>query len=358
MLDRLLHQLVQAAGKDAAVMVVSAHGVRRHGAAPPRAGRGDNDAWKSPHGIFAACGPGFAEDALVFGATVLDVAPTVLTWFGLPIGDDMEGRVLIEGFAQAPEVARVASWEPAQGLASSRWKLPGSRAQLPGGGQTPARIRLESGTVLSGCGALRRRAADSGATISRLPGAGGTGPGAFPVPIGAAPSSPRPQRHSRWFWKRSPPAIWSLLLRAELCLAKGQTGEARSLVHQARDLHPTHPDAMRRLGMLLLELREWTPLAELAKEALKLDDNEPLAWLGLAEAQLRRRLPAEAEEAALRAIGLNYYLPQAHFVLARALIAQSKWHAARETMQTLLRLQPNNRAAAAYAKRMGQQRDG
>jgi tetratricopeptide (TPR) repeat protein len=96
-------------------------------------------------------------------------------------------------------------------------------------------------------------------------------------------------------------------------------------------------------------------LADLAKQALKLDDNDALAWLGLAEAQLRKGLAAEAEEAALRAIGLNYYLVQAHFVLARALIAQGKWPQARDTMQTLLRLQPNNRAAAAYAKRMGPQ---
>ena len=43
--------------------------------------------------------------ALVFGAGVLDVAPTVLTWFSLPIGDDMEGRVLIESFATAPQGA-------------------------------------------------------------------------------------------------------------------------------------------------------------------------------------------------------------------------------------------------------------
>jgi cytochrome c-type biogenesis protein CcmH/NrfG len=70
---------------------------------------------------------------------------------------------------------------------------------------------------------------------------------------------------------------------------------------------------------------------------------------------LRKGLAAEAEEAALRAIGLNYYLAQAHFVLARALIAQGKWPQARDTMQTLLQLQPNNRAAASYVKRMGRQ---
>ncbi len=131
--------------------------------------------------------------------------------------------------------------------------------------------------------------------------------------------------------------------------------EARALVDEAWKLHPSQADALRRLGLLLLRLREWNALAELARQALKLDDHDALAWLGLAEAQLRKRLPAEAEEAALRAIGLNYYMAQAHFVLTRALIAQGKWQQARETMQILLQLQPNNRAAATYAKRIERQ---
>jgi len=150
-----------------------------------------------------------------------------------------------------------------------------------------------------------------------------------------------------------PAGIWALLPRAELCIAKRDFREARSLVTEAWNSHPTHPDALRRLGLLLLRLRDWNALADLAKQALKLDDNDALAWLGLAEAQLRKQLAAEAEEAALRAIGLNYYLAQAHFVLARAFIAQGKWQQARDTMQTIQMLQPSNRAAAAYAKRMG-----
>jgi tetratricopeptide (TPR) repeat protein len=110
---------------------------------------------------------------------------------------------------------------------------------------------------------------------------------------------------------------------------------------------------LRRLGLLLVRLREWDALAELAKQALALDDNDAMAWLGLAEARLRKRMAAAAEEAALRAIGINYYLSQAHFVLARALVAQGKWQPAREAMQTLLQLQPGNRAAGGYVKRMG-----
>jgi hypothetical protein len=75
---------------------------------------------------------------LVFGATVLDVAPTVLTWFGLPIGEDMEGRVLLEGFGEAPEVTRVASWE----LNAARVSPPAAEA-CGSGPSSPASATLQ-----------------------------------------------------------------------------------------------------------------------------------------------------------------------------------------------------------------------
>ena len=352
-LDHLLHLLVQAAGNNTAVMVVSAHGVNRRPSPPIRVRGGDDEAWKSPYGILAVCGPGFASDALVSGAAVLDVAPTALTWFGLPIGDDMEGRVLVEGFVKSPAVTHVPSWEavpfvdPEQSAAEavspnnpreamlrreSNWNLaqsyldaarPEKALPILEGLFRAFPERAELGHALFHCQLTLEKLVEAAETLEV-------------VLEGVAAG------------------IWPLLLRAQLCVAKGEFREARSLVSQAWDLRPTHPDALRRLGLLLLRLREWKALADLASQVLKLDDNEALAWLGLAEAQLRMRLAAESEAAALRAIGLKYYMPQAHFVLARALISQGKWAQAREAMQVLLQLQPNNRAAATYAKRLGQ----
>ncbi len=69
----------------------------------------------------------------------------------------------------------------------------------------------------------------------------------------------------------------------------------------------------------------------------------------MATARLRQGRAPEAQEAALRAIGLKYFLPDAHFILVRALVAQGRWAEARDTMQALLKMQPNNQAAAAYA---------
>jgi hypothetical protein len=352
MLDKMLGLLAQAAGPSASLMVVSAHGVSRRPIAPATLRSGNQEAWKSPFGVFAADGPGFAGQAAVVGATVLDVAPTILSYFGLPIGDDMEGRVLVEGFAEAPEVRRVATWEPAP----TAW--PTAAAEVSGADSSPtaAALRRESDWNLA------RSFLEAGRHAEALPVLEGLFRN-FPERAELAQTLfhcqltleklPEAAETLEVLLERLPPGIWSLLARAELCAARKEVREARSLVNEAWNLRPAHPDALRRLGVLLLRLREWSTLAELAEQALKQDENEPLAWAGLAEARLRQRHPAEAEEAALRAIRLNYYLPEAHFVLARALISQGKWEQGRQALQTLHRLQPGNRAAAVYSRRAG-----
>jgi predicted AlkP superfamily phosphohydrolase/phosphomutase len=52
-------------------------------------------------GILLARGPGLKKGVVVDGATLLDVAPTILHLMGSPIPDDLDGRVLTEVFADA-----------------------------------------------------------------------------------------------------------------------------------------------------------------------------------------------------------------------------------------------------------------
>jgi len=69
----------------------------------------------APDGFFLAVGDGVREGATVEGASILDVAPTVLYLMGLPVARDMEGRVLTEivedDFARAHAVSFVPSYE-------------------------------------------------------------------------------------------------------------------------------------------------------------------------------------------------------------------------------------------------------
>jgi tetratricopeptide (TPR) repeat protein len=135
-------------------------------------------------------------------------------------------------------------------------------------------------------------------------------------------------------------------------MAKKDFSHAHTLVAELNRLNPTHPLALRRLGLLLLRLREWNALEQIARRALGMDEQDPIAWLGLAASQLRKNNPKEAQESAARAIRLKYFLPDAHFILARALVAQGRWLEAHDAMQALLKIQPQNRTAATYLKRI------
>src|SRR5206468_5114182 len=55
------------------------------------------------------------RDERIYGASLIDIAPTVLTLFGLPIGQDMDGRPLLEAFEEIPKVKTIPSWESVEG---------------------------------------------------------------------------------------------------------------------------------------------------------------------------------------------------------------------------------------------------
>ncbi|NLE99843.1 MAG: sulfatase-like hydrolase/transferase [Anaerolineales bacterium] len=57
--------------------------------------RGDSGCHQ-PHGIFIAWGPHIPSGGATRGARIHDVAPTILHLLGLPVPDDMDGRVLTE----------------------------------------------------------------------------------------------------------------------------------------------------------------------------------------------------------------------------------------------------------------------
>jgi len=350
-IDNMIRHLIEIAGLGASTMIVSAHGARNQGI--PRGGfpPGDKEAWKSPYGIFVAAGPNFAPDALVHGAGILDIAPTILTWFGLPIGDDMEGRVLMEGFANLPEVTRVDSWESHLRMSADK------SSKNPATNDTPvaAGLRRESDWNFVQSCLDAARYTEALPVLDRLFRE-------FPERVEVAHALFQCQLALGQVTEAAgtlevaleslPAGVASLLPRAELALAQRNWSLARSLVQEAYQLNSINPMVLRKLGVLLLRLREWDALAKIAQTALARNEQDAIAWLGLAAAQLRLGKAAEAAAAATRAIQLKFFLPDAHFILARASLASGKWAEAREAMQTLLQLQPDNRAAAKYFSRL------
>jgi predicted AlkP superfamily phosphohydrolase/phosphomutase/predicted Zn-dependent protease len=115
--DMLLGVLMALAGPEAHVIVMSDHGFE------PGALRLKNiprepagiAAQHRPLGMIAMCGPGIKRDQRIYGGSLLDICPTLLALFGLPVGQDMDGRVLVEAFDVPPEVATIPSWDSVPG---------------------------------------------------------------------------------------------------------------------------------------------------------------------------------------------------------------------------------------------------
>ena len=115
--DMMLETLLNLAGPEATVLLVSDHGfhsdhLRPRGIPAEPAGPAVQH---RPFGIFCMKGQHIQQDERIYGATLLDVTPTILTLFGLPVGTDMDGRVLVQAFEEPPQIARIPSWEQEPG---------------------------------------------------------------------------------------------------------------------------------------------------------------------------------------------------------------------------------------------------
>jgi predicted AlkP superfamily phosphohydrolase/phosphomutase/tetratricopeptide (TPR) repeat protein len=115
--DMMLETLLNLAGPEATVLLVSDHGfhsdhLRPRGIPAEPAGPAVQH---RPFGIFCMKGQHIQQDERIYGATLLDVTPTILTLFGLPVGADMDGRVLVQAFEEPPQIARIPSWEQEPG---------------------------------------------------------------------------------------------------------------------------------------------------------------------------------------------------------------------------------------------------
>jgi predicted AlkP superfamily phosphohydrolase/phosphomutase/tetratricopeptide (TPR) repeat protein len=111
--DMMLETLLNLSGPEATVLLVSDHGfhsdhLRPRGIPAEPAGPAVQH---RPFGIFCMKGPHVQQDERIYGATLLDVTPTILTLFGLPVGADTDGRVLVQAFEEPPQIARIPSWE-------------------------------------------------------------------------------------------------------------------------------------------------------------------------------------------------------------------------------------------------------
>ena len=115
--DQMLGTLILKAGEGVDVVLLSDHGFHPDHLRPkaiPEIPAGPAIEHRD-FGILVMSGTGFKKDELIHGASVLDIAPTLLAMYGLPVGEDMDGKVLTAAFEELPAVDTIASWEEVSG---------------------------------------------------------------------------------------------------------------------------------------------------------------------------------------------------------------------------------------------------
>ena len=421
--DMMLETLLDLAGPETTVLLVSDHGfhsdhLRPRGIPAEPAGPAVQH---RPFGIFCMKGPHIQQDERIYGATLLDVTPTILTLFGLPVGQDMDGRVLVQAFGEPPQITRIPSWEqePGEcGMHPSDLRMDPAAAQAvlqqfvalgyiqpPSEDQSKAvasavreanynlaRDYLDCGRPgdalplleelarndpkqtrfqmhLAQCYlALNRR--DAAKQILQALITADLNPpepeevkGEEAEQINAtlpqtSPHETTTPEPSSETDKQPNPRPWADLLMGVINFEEGNMEAALTSLLKAEQSDPRLPNLHLRIGETYLRQKRTEDADRAFQQALDIDGDSPEAHLGLAMVRLRQRRNEEAAEQALLAVGLQHFLPLGHFYLGVALARLGHRQRAMLAFETCLSMLPGLVAAHRWLAALHSQPGG
>lgn len=412
--DHMLGTLLEEAGSDATVMIVSDHGFHSDHLRPrhiPVEAAGPAVQHR-PYGIFAIKGPGIKKDEVIYGASLLDICPTILTLVGLPVGNDMDGKPLVNIFEKPPDVASIESWD----------LIKGNDGMHPEGSVIDPLEAQETIDQLVALGYIEKpddnrekatkecrrellynlarsymEAGLHGESISILEGLFREWPNQFRFGIQLVQSymslqrikdaretldvilkrkkkysgevrkelkkfiqekkdfapedfSRKEQHELRRMRAEASTSSYAIeYMRGEVFLALGKAGEAIERFKKAEKISKEKPELYNRLGESFVKLREWGDAEKNYKKALDLDPDNAESYAGLSSTALGQRKNRLAVETGLVAVGLRFHAPRAHYCLGAALYRMGK---VREALQAFEVAAAQNPAYIAAHQRL------
>jgi predicted AlkP superfamily phosphohydrolase/phosphomutase/tetratricopeptide (TPR) repeat protein len=372
--DMMLGRLLQLAGDDVTAIVVSDHGYRSGGRRLKETAAGRHATLETlsmshrPQGVCVMAGPGVKRGEPLEGASLLDVTPTVLALFGVPLGADMDGRPWVEALRGPAEPDRVMSWDAISGDAGTH---PAELREDPAESLEAVRHLIELGYVEPPDEDTRRaidRTLDENRynlarslidarqptrAIELLEPLARKNPGhpGYHVALFEAYHSVGRNRDAR----RIADAMWSRGYRGPLVnlalgvleMAERRTESALRHLVEAERVNPNLPGLYVQIGRAYARMRQWPKAQDAFEKALRADEDNEAAWHGLAVAALARCDYEAAASHALRAVGLRTDYAEAHYHLGVALSRLGRPADAESALKRSLTLQPNLLAACA-----------
>nr|MBA3916645.1 alkaline phosphatase family protein [Terriglobales bacterium] len=389
--DMMLATLVELAGPETTIILVSDHGFHSDHLRPlsiPKEPAGPAVQHRN-FGIFCMTGPGLKKDERIHGATLLDITPTVLTLYGLPVGEDMDGRVLVQAWEELPAIKRIPSWDQVEGecgMHSVDLRMDPESAQMMmqqfaalGYIEAPAENQKDA---VEKCVRELRYNLGRDYLDARRP------LDALPLLKSLAEEAPEEKRFRLQLaqcyvsvrrWPEAKEILQSILAEREAELAQrtqdqaagatekgeldpkpvpvadslmavihfeeGNTEEALACLLRAELSDPQFPSLHIRIGEIYLRQRRFLDAERAFIRALQVDPESPEAHLGLAITYTRLRRSADAAEQALSAVGLQHFLPLGHYYLGLALTRLRNYSRAILAFETCLTMLPGMMAA-------------
>ncbi len=321
--DQMLARLLELAGPDAAVLLCSASGwftgAQRPALAPGE--HAENVGRQRTAGWAVLRAPGAKTDDLLYGGSLLDLAPTAAWLLGLPVAANLAGREWTHAFEKPPPLTRL----PAEKIS------PVPDAPAPTGDDEPARERRYAlARYLLSAG----RAAEAAPLLAALHLAWPhrAGPALHLIPalaalgraaearalldeLAARPEGglmPREGRRAKF----SPQFDF---MRGVLDLAENKLPAALAHFERALAAGAQSPELHANLGRVYLGLRRNADAHAAFTRALETDADSAAAHYGLAIASYRLRdFPAAADHA-MEAASRRTEPPEFHLLLGLAL---------------------------------------
>lgn len=371
--DQMLGRLVELAGPEAHIMIVSDHGFQSGGLRPT--GPVDPAQWHRNFGMFLLAGPGIKQDETIHGATLLDIAPTVLTLFGLPVARDMEGKVLVNAFETLPPVSRIESWEdvpdpvydarlresvdddPEAAAAAMQQLVELGYIEAPGEDveRDIGRARAEQKFNLA-CTCIDGKHPGRALTLALELVAQFPEEVAYLIFAGQAAISagdaPALGQVADALELKQPGHKQMSLFRAFHCWLTDDIHGALTAFELAAGQGHNNAWLQARIGRVYLRLRFW-PRAEAAfRNSLALDKDNAEAHYGLSVALPRQGRLEEGVQSGLQAIALLHDFPLAHFQLGAVLARMGWYERSLQAFNICLTMRPNFALAHRYVSQV------
>ncbi|MEM9885043.1 MAG: alkaline phosphatase family protein [Bacteroidota bacterium] len=373
--DMMLGRILELVDDNTTILLVSDHGFQPDHLRPRRIPQEPaGPAYEhSPFGIVVAAGPDIKQDEFVFGASILDVTPTILKLFDLPIAEDMDGKVLDQLFESPTPTRYIPSWEDIEGE-DGRLKV--NDATISEESSDMAMKQLEDlGYIEKMDGnkeqKIKNTRENTQYNLARAYLDGGK------IAEGKAILEQLSQENPKkpWYWfrlavaqqmsaqpKAARESIAQLkalnvyedntleLIEASLLISEGKAADAIPILQKIEQEEGEQTRVNMQLARSYQQIGRWSSAEKCLRKEIEYDPDNAQTHHLLAQNLMRQQEYEAAAESALDALRLDFNQPSYHFTLGRALHDFGNYEDAANAIEKGLQMLPTNNAARELIK--------